>query len=80
MNRQQRRQAAKAGPQPKPPATPEDAKRFIDEAFTDRISWTAARALLVRITNDAGWRYLDPELKVAIATFLERHPEPARRG
>jgi hypothetical protein len=80
MNRQQRRAASRQGPTPKPAATVEDAKRLIDEAFTDRISWTAARVLLVRVTNDVGWHVLAPDLRASIATFLERHPEPIGRG
>jgi hypothetical protein len=78
MNRQARRHPA-PDTTPSTPATPEDAKRFIDEAFADRIAWTAARVILVRVTNDAFWGHLDPELRQSIATFLERHPEPVRR-
>lgn len=80
MNRAQRRAAERAAQAPRPAVTPDDAKRLIDEAFEDRISWVAARVLLVRISNDVGWRYLDPELRAAIATFLKRHPEPIKRG
>jgi len=76
MNRQQRREAERAGQTPAKPATPEDAKRFIDEAFQDRISWTAARVILERVTNDVAWGQLNPELRQSIAVFLERHPAP----
>lgn len=79
MNRQQRRHPDAPGHGSQPAATPEDAKRLIDEAFTDRISWVAARTILVRLTNDHAWGQLDPELRTSIATFLERHPEPVRR-
>lgn len=57
-------------------ATPEDAKRLIDQAFTDRISWTAARVLLERVRDDPSWHRIDPELTRAVDRFLERHPDP----
>jgi len=80
MNRAQRRAAERAAQAPSPPATADDAKRFIDEAFQDRISWTAARVILVRVTNDVAWGQLEAGLRASIVTFLERHPEPIRRG
>lgn len=76
MNRAQRRAAERAGDKPRAPATADDAKRFIDQAFTDRISWTAARVILERVTSDAAYGQLDADLQRAIATFLERHPAP----
>ncbi len=73
MNRQQRRQAQRADPPgTRQPATPRDAKRFIDQAFVDRISWTAARVLLRRVRDEGA----TPEVLAAIDRFLERHPEP----
>lgn len=57
-------------------ATREDGRRFIDQAFTDRISWTAARVLLVRVTNDPTVNALRPELRSAIERFLRDHPAP----
>jgi hypothetical protein len=76
MNRSERRRRERAGETVPKPATPADAKRFIDDAFTDRISWTAARVLLERVSNDVAWSELQPELRASIATFLERHPKP----
>lgn len=76
VNRQQRRQSERDGARPKPAATPEDAKRFIDEAFGNRISWVAARTILVRVTDDVAWSQLDPALRESITTFLARHPAP----
>lgn len=80
MNRQERRQAKRAGPPSAPKATAEDAQRFIDEAFTDRIAWTAARFILERVTNDQAWIQLAPDLRRAISTFLDRHPAPEPRS
>lgn len=77
MNRQERRQAARRGaPAPARPATQADAKRLIDQAFEDRISWVAARVLLERVLADPASPGLDEHLRASIAIFLERHPEP----
>lgn len=54
--------------------TPKQTEQFIAGAFRDRVSWTASRHLLVRLTNDEGWNGLDPELRSAIERFLEKHP------
>lgn len=76
MNRSERRRLERKGVDVPKPATPADAKRFIDQSFTDRISWTAARVLLGRVTADVAWSQLQPELRQSITTFLERHPRP----
>ena len=76
MNRSERRRLERKGVDVPKPATPADAKRFIDEAFIDRISWVAARVLLERVAGDVAWSQLHPELRASIATFLERHPKP----
>lgn len=57
--------------------TKADGARFMDQAFEDRISWVAARILLVRTLNDPLSNALAPELLEAIARFLARHPAPA---
>jgi hypothetical protein len=75
VNRSERRRRERAGEVVPKPATPADAKRLIDDAFRDRISWTAARILLERVTNDVAWSQLDDGLRAAIARFLERHPK-----
>lgn len=77
MNRQQRRAAGRSGgtaplATDTPTATPEDAEEFIRRAITDRISWVAARTLLVRALGAP----LDPELRAAVDHFLDGHPDP----
>ena len=76
MNRSERRRLERKGVDVPKPATPADARRFIDQSFTDRISWIAARLLLERVTADVAWSQLQPELRASILTFLERHPKP----
>lgn len=82
-NRQQRRASArsldkgKATGTPARPATQADAKRFIDQAFEDRIAWVASRTLLERVLEDPASPGLDDGLRSSIAIFLKRHPEPA---
>lgn len=75
MNRSERRRLERKGVDVPKPATPADAKRFIDQSFSDRISWTAARVILDRVTADVAWSQLQPELRQSITTFLERHPK-----
>jgi len=76
VNRSERRRLERKGVDVPKPATREDARRLIDEAFTDHISWVAARVLLERVTADVAWSQLTPELRASIITFLERHPTP----
>lgn len=57
-------------------ATREDGRRFVDQAFTDRISWVAARVLLVRVLGDPTVNGLRPDLRSAIERFLRDHPAP----
>jgi hypothetical protein len=80
VNRDERRRPTRAGHTPAKPATKEDAKRFIDESFRDRISWTAARVLLERVAVDPEYSNLDAELRGSIERFLERHPAPAAKA
>lgn len=75
MNRAERRKLEREGKIAPQPATPADARRFIDDTFKDRISWTAARVLLERVTNDLAWGDLDDGLRDSIVVFLERHPK-----
>ena len=78
-NRAERRAQAKAAgvkPTPRPQWTREQTERFLAEAFTNRISWVAARILLERVTNDLAWGQLDGALRLAIVRFLESHPKP----
>ena len=70
MNRQERRQADRDAARPNPKATQADAKRFIDEAFTDRISWVAARVLLELVVTEGA----TPDVLAKIGRFLEAHP------
>jgi hypothetical protein len=74
VNRHERRAAERASGVKRQPATAADAKRFIDEAFSDRISWTAARVILVRVTEDRAYGSLDEGTRGSIERFLERHP------
>lgn len=73
MNRQERRSAEREGARPKPKATQADAKRFIDEAFADRISWVAARVLLELVVAEGA----TPDVLARIGRFLEAHPRAA---
>jgi hypothetical protein len=50
------------------------AKRFMDDALTDRISWNAARTLLEQLRSDPGYPGLDAELRAAIERLLARTP------
>lgn len=79
MNRAERRALERQGQTPPARATAEDAKRLIDEAFEDRISWTAARVILTRVQGDPAFGELNPQLQGSIRIFLERHPEPEPR-
>jgi hypothetical protein len=83
VNRDERRRLARAGHKTEHPPTQADGKRFIDEAFRDRISWTAARVLLERARPLLGPGSYDAgeidEVAAAIDRFLERHPAPATR-
>ena len=54
-------------------ATREDAEGFVQQAFTDRISWTAAATILQRVKDDPRYGELDPELRGSIERFLEGH-------
>ena len=56
--------------------TPTKAKRFVEQSFTDRISWVAARVLLGRVTDDPAYGRLAPDVRDAIERFMERHPKP----
>lgn len=57
-------------------ATRADAEKFIEQAFTDRISWTAAHVLLTRVTEDPEYEKLDADLRGGIERFLEGHTKP----
>jgi hypothetical protein len=57
-------------------STKRDAKRFINEAFKDRISWVACRLILVGVTNDEGYMALDEDTRTRIERFLKAHPAP----
>ena len=57
-------------------ATREDAKGFIAQAFTDRISWTAAHVLLERVTKDPAYDQLDAATRGAVERFLVGHKKP----
>lgn len=46
------------------------------EKFTDRISWIAARLILVHISNDEGFNGLSPETRGRVERFLRTHPAP----
>jgi hypothetical protein len=49
----------------------------MDQAFSDRISWTAARVILVRIVNDPHYPMLDEGVRGSIERFIARHPATA---
>jgi hypothetical protein len=58
-----------------------NARAFIEAAFSDRVSWVAARVLLERVRTEMANGASDPahpmisiDLGIAIDTFLERHP------
>jgi hypothetical protein len=80
VNRDERRRLTRAGHTPAKPATKDDAKRFIDESFRDRIAWTAARVILERVTADPEYSKLDDELRGSVERFLERHPAGKTAG
>jgi hypothetical protein len=55
------------------------AREFVQEAFTDRIAWVAARTLLERVQRQATHRggedaTIPGSLLSDIDTFLRRHP------